>query len=72
MEKETYIEKGFIDEIIYYLNSLYYGNSTDELGTKAEEILNDDEKIRDLKDKLIEDDEIWETIHNTIEYYMFH
>ena len=60
------------NEVKYRLEALVQENSIDEEGKKALEILEDKEKLNRIIDKVNNDEEVWEILHRSIEYYMFH
>ena len=72
MENMNISDKFLKNEVIYWLNALQEANGNDEIGKKAIEILENENKIQEIIEKLHDDEEIWETMHNCIEYYMHH
>lgn len=57
------------NEIEYWLQTLINEYSGDKIADKCEEILKDNNKIKDIIDKLNEDLQIWSLLHEKIEYY---
>lgn len=68
-QSTTELEKAFTTEVKYWLQSFVDENSNDDVGKKASAILNDDKKIKEIVDELINgSDDLWEDIHMKIEH----
>lgn len=63
-----YLEKAFEVEVEYWLKALVDENSNDEIGKKAQEVLDDKAKMKSIVDELVNgSDDLWEDIHRRIE-----
>ena len=63
-----YLEKAFEVEVEYWLKALVDEDSNDELGKKAQEVLDDKAKMKSIVDELVNgSDDLWEDIHRRIE-----
>ena len=63
-----YLEKAFEVEVEYWLKALVDENSNDEIGKKAQEVLDDKNKMREIVNELVDgSDDLWEDIHRRIE-----
>lgn len=64
----TELEKAFTTEVKYWLQALIDDNSNDEIGVKALNIIDDEAKIKEIVDELVNgSDDLWEEIHLKIE-----
>ena len=64
----TELERAFTTEVKYWLQALIDDNPNDEIGVKALNIIDDDKKINEIVDELVNgSDDIWEAIHLKIE-----
>ena len=65
---QTELEKAFTVEVKYWLQSLADENSNDEVGQKAIDVVDSDEKVKSIVDELVNgSDDLWEEIHLKIE-----
>ena len=63
-----YLEKAFEVEVEYWLKALVDENSNDEIGKKAQEVLDDKNKMKEIVNELVNgSDDLWEDIHRRIE-----
>ena len=63
-----YLEKAFEVEVEYWLKALVDEDSNDELGKKAQEVLDDKNKMKEIVNELVDgSDDLWEDIHRRIE-----
>lgn len=63
-----YLEKAFEVEVEYWLQALVDEDSNDEIGKKAQEVLDDKAKMKSIVDELVNgSDDLWEDIHRRIE-----
>ena len=63
-----YLEKAFEVEVEYWLKALVDENSNDEIGKKAQEVLDDKNKMKEIVNELVDgSDDLWEDIHRRIE-----
>lgn len=64
----TDLEKAFTTEVKYWLEELVNEKSNDEIGKKATAVLEDEAKVKEIVDELVNgSDDIWEDIHRRIE-----
>lgn len=64
----TELEKAFTTEVKYWLQTLIDENSNDEIGQKAIDVVDNDEKVKSIVDELVNNsDDLWEEIHLRIE-----
>lgn len=69
IEPNSDLENAFTTEVKYWLQALADDNSNDEIGKKALSILDNEEKIKEITDELVNgSDDMWEEIHTTIEH----
>lgn len=67
-ETTTDLEKAFETEVKYWLQALADDNSNDEIGQKALSVLDDETKIKEIVNELVNGSEdLWEDIHLKIE-----
>lgn len=64
----TELEKAFTTEVKYWLQTLIDEKSNDEIGKKATSVIEDDAKVKEIVDELVNgSDDLWEDIHMKIE-----
>lgn len=64
----TELEKAFTTEVKYWLQTFIDENSNDELGKKAKAVIEDEAKVKEIVNELINgSDDLWEDIHMKIE-----
>lgn len=67
-QSTTELEKAFTTEVKYWLQTLIDENSNDEIGQKAIDVVDNDEKVKSIVDELVNNsDDLWEEIHLRIE-----
>ena len=68
LSSPDYLEKAFEVEVEYWLQALVDEDSNDEIGKKAQEVLNNKAKMKSIVDELVNgSDDLWEDIHRKIE-----
>ena len=64
----TELEKAFTTEVKYWLQTFIDENSNDELGKKAKAVIEDEAKVKEIVNELVNgSDDLWEDIHMKIE-----
>lgn len=64
---KTNLEKGIADEVIYWLGELSGENGNDEIGKRAQEVLDNSEEVEKIVEKILDSDDLWEDLHLRIE-----
>lgn len=65
------LEKAYIEEIEWFIDHYINDDFEDEEDKKILKEITDEDK-RDIVDRLLNDDEINNTINEAIRYYLFH
>lgn len=67
-QSTTELEKAFTTEVKYWLQTFIDENGNDELGKKAKAVIEDEAKVKEIVDELVNgSDDLWEDIHMKIE-----
>lgn len=68
-ENTTLLDRAMKEEVRYWIEALADENTNDATGQRALELLDNEEELNKITDAIINDDDIWETIHIKIEQY---
>ena len=68
-DNPSMLETAIKEEVRYWIQELANENTNDVTGQRALELLDDEAKLDEITNAILDDDDIWETIHIKIEQY---